>query len=68
MEYIALSPRGLRPRASVQYIPYIPCARVITITYRLITRFVWNIQCMMPEGFARGLNALYIHTNRVIGQ
>ncbi len=32
MEYIALSPRGLRPRASVQYIPYIPCARVITIT------------------------------------
>ena len=29
---IALSPRGWRPRASVQYIPYIPCARVITIT------------------------------------
>ena len=33
MAYIALSPRGWRPRASVQYIPYIPCARVITITY-----------------------------------
>ena len=26
-------PSGLTPRASVQYIPYIPCARVITITY-----------------------------------
>ncbi len=33
MAYIALSPRGWRPRASVQYIPYIPRARVITITY-----------------------------------
>ncbi len=30
--YIALSPRGWRPRASVQYIPYIPRAHVITIT------------------------------------
>ena len=26
-------PSGLSPRASVQYIPYIPRARVITITY-----------------------------------
>ncbi len=38
MEYIALSPQGLRPRASVQYIPYIPCARVITITTKLIIK------------------------------
>ncbi len=36
MAYIALSPRGWRPRASVQYIPYIPRARVITITYSCI--------------------------------
>ncbi len=33
MAHIALSPRGLRPCASVQYMPYIPSARVITITY-----------------------------------
>ncbi len=33
MAYIALSPRGLRPRASVQYMPCIPSARVITSLY-----------------------------------
>ncbi len=32
MAHISLSPRGLRPHASVQYMPYIPRARVITIT------------------------------------
>ena len=34
MANIALSPRGAtHPRASVQYLPYIPPSRDITITY-----------------------------------
>ena len=39
MANIALSPRGAtHPRASVQYLPYIPPSRDITITYILVLK------------------------------
>ena len=43
MAYIALSPRGWRPRASVQYIPYIPRARVITVTHRVLSQQQYSL-------------------------
>ena len=50
-------PRGWRPRASVQYIPYIPRARVITITYFPPTTLLpcslvgFNCHKLAPQGY-----------------